>query len=134
MEERIGTERSAGTYAFKSLLDNGATLVFRSDWPGTNAAEYCSHPKYLLNAAVNRTTINSARATFDGDIKGSILKDKLADVVILDRNIFERPPGELLSLQVDLTMVNGRVVFERDTGSKQFQGMFFMKLFILILV
>lgn len=40
MEERIGHERSKGAYAFRSLQSNGATLVFASDWPGTNAAEY----------------------------------------------------------------------------------------------
>ena len=139
MEERIGHERSQGAYAFRSLLNNGATLVFASDWPGTNAAEYYNHPKYLLHAAVNRTTtqglpvggwfpeqkislteamkaytINGARATFDGDIKGSITKGKLADLVILDRNIFQRPPEELLSMEVEMTMVDGKVVFQRD--------------------
>lgn len=138
MEERIGHERSKGAYAFRSLLANGATLVFASDWPGTNAAEYYSHPKYLLHAAVNRTTlngmpeggwfpeqkislmeammaytINGARATFDGEIKGSIKAGKLADLVMLDRNIFERPVEELLSMQIDMTMVDGKVVYER---------------------
>ena len=138
MEERIGHERSKGAYAFRSLLANGATLVFASDWPGTNAAEYYSHPKYLLNAAVNRTTlngapaggwfpeqkislmeammaytINGARATFDGEVKGSIKAGKLADLVMLDRNIFERPMEELLSMQIDMTMVDGKVVYER---------------------
>ena len=138
MEERIGHERSKGAYAFRSLLANGATLVFASDWPGTNAAEYYSHPKYLLHAAVNRTTlngapaggwfpeqkislmqammaytINGARATFDGEVKGSIKAGKLADLVMLDRNIFERPMEELLSMQIDMTMVDGKVVYER---------------------
>jgi predicted amidohydrolase YtcJ len=138
MEERIGHERSKGAYAFRSLLNNGATLVFASDWPGTNAAEYYNHPKYLLHAAVNRTTtigtpaggwfpeqkislkdammaytINGARATFDGDVKGSIKEGKLADLVMLDRNIFDRPPEEMLLMEVDMTMVDGKVVFER---------------------
>ena len=58
MEERIGHERCKGAYAFKSLLDNGAMLSFGSDWPGTSAAEYHMHPKYLIHAAVNRTTLN----------------------------------------------------------------------------
>ena len=57
MEERIGTDRCRGAYAFKSLLDNGASLSFGSDWPGTSAAEYLVHPKYLIHAAVNRTTL-----------------------------------------------------------------------------
>ncbi len=138
MEERIGHERSKGAYAFRSLINNGAALVFASDWPGTNAAEYYNHPRYLLHAAVNRTTINGtpdggwfpeqkislmdamlaytingARATFDGDVKGSIKVGKLADLVILDRNIFDRPLEELLKLEIDMTMVDGKVVFNR---------------------
>jgi predicted amidohydrolase YtcJ len=52
MEERIGHERCKGAYAFKSLIDNGAMLSFGSDWPGTSAAEYHVHPKYLIHAAV----------------------------------------------------------------------------------
>jgi len=56
MEERIGKERCKGAYkgayAFKSLLDNGAVLSFGSDWPGTSAALYHMHPKYLIYARV----------------------------------------------------------------------------------
>lgn len=138
MEERIGAERSKGAYAFNSLLENGSTLVFGSDWPGTNAAEYFNHPKYLLNAAVNRTTlegtpeggwnpqekisieesiraytINSAHATFEGDVRGSIKVGKYADLVIVDRNLITIPPADLINMEIDLTMVNGNIVFER---------------------
>jgi len=138
MEERIGHERCKGAYAFKSLLDNGATLSFGSDWPGTSAAEYHVHPKYLIHAAVNRTTlkgtpeggwfpeqkisvaealraytINNAIAAFDGDSRGSIEPGKLADLVVVDRNLLRIDPRDLLQMNVDLTMVNGRIVFER---------------------
>lgn len=139
MEERIGHERSKGAYAFRSLIDNGAVLVFGSDWPGTQAAEYFMHPKYLIHAAVNRTTltgepeggwfpdqkisveealqaytINSARAAFDGDKRGSIEVGKLADLTVLDRNILAIPTSDILNIEVDLTMVDGEVVFERQ--------------------
>ncbi len=138
MEERIGYERSKGAYAFNSLLSNGSTLVFGSDWPGTNAAEYFNHPKYLINAAVNRTTlqgtpdggwfpeekisveasieaytINGANATFEGDVRGSIKEGKYADLVIVDRNLFNIPPADLINMEIDLTMVNGDIVYER---------------------
>jgi predicted amidohydrolase YtcJ len=139
MEERIGRERCKGAYAFKSLLDNGAMLSFGSDWPGTSAAEYHMHPKYLLHAAVNRTTlkgapeggwfpeqkisvaealraytINNAVAAFDGDTRGSIVAGMLADLVVVDRNLLGVDPRDLLQMNVDLTMVNGRIVFERQ--------------------
>ena len=138
MEERIGHERCKGAYAFKSLLDNGAMLSFGSDWPGTSAAEYHVHPKYLLHAAVNRTTlkgtpaggwfpeqkisvaealkaytINNAIAAFDGDTRGSIAEGKLADLVVVDRNLLKIDPKDILETNVDLTMVGGRIVYER---------------------
>ena len=138
MEERIGRERCKGAYAFKSLLDNGAMLSFGSDWPGTSAAEYHMHPKYLLHAAVNRTTlkgapeggwfpeqkisvaealraytINNAVAAFDGDSRGSIAVGKLADLVVVDRNLLKIDPRDILKMNVDLTMVDGRIVYER---------------------
>jgi len=138
MEERIGHERCKGAYAFRSLLDNGAMLSFGSDWPGTSAAEYHVHPRYLLHAAVNRTTvagtpeggwfpeekigvadalraytINNAVAAFDGDARGSIAAGKLADLVVIDRNLLKADPRDILAMKVDLTMVDGRVVFER---------------------
>jgi predicted amidohydrolase YtcJ len=138
MEERIGHERAKGAYAFQSLLDNGATLSFGSDWPGTSAAEYLVHPKYLLHAAVNRTTlngmpkggwfpeqkismkdalkaytINSAVAAFDGDTRGSIAVGRLADFTICDRNLLKIDPRDILKMNVDFTIVDGKVVFER---------------------
>ncbi len=57
MEERIGAERNLGAYAFRTLKDNGAVLVFGSDSPGTNAARYFLSPIYGLYAAVARQTL-----------------------------------------------------------------------------
>ncbi|MFH1943528.1 MAG: amidohydrolase [bacterium] len=138
MEERIGHERCKGAYAFKSLLDNGATLSFGSDWPGTSAAEYHMHPKYLIHAAVNRTTlnytpeggwfpeqkisvhealkaytINNAYAAFEDDIRGSIKQGKLADITVCDRNLLKIDPKDILNMEVDMTIVDGQIVFER---------------------
>ena len=140
MEERIGHERCKGAYAFKTLLDNGAMLSFGSDWPGTSAAEYHMHPKYLLHAAVNRTTltgtpaggwfpeqkismaealeaytINNAIAAFDGAARGSIVVGKLADLTLCDRNLLKIAPRDILGMNVDLTVVDGKIVFERGT-------------------
>lgn len=137
MEERIGPERCKGAYAFRSLLDNGAILSFGSDWPGTSAAEYLVHPKYLIHAAVNRTTlkgtpeggwfpeqkisvhealkaytINNAYAAFEDHIRGSIKAGKLADLTVCDRNLIKIDPEEILEMNVVMTIVDGKVVFE----------------------
>ncbi len=138
MEERIGYERCKGAYAFKSLLDNGAMLSFGSDWPGTSAAEYHMHPKYLIFAAVSRKTlegepeegwfpeqkilveeclraytINNAYATFEEDIRGSLEVGKLADITVFDRNLLEIPEMEILQTKAVYTIIDGKVVFER---------------------
>jgi len=138
MEERIGRERCRGAYAFRSLLDNGATLSFGSDWPGTSAAYYHMHPKYLIYAAVARKTlkgtppegwfpeqrisveeairaytINNARACFEEGLRGSLEAGKLADITVFDRDLTKIPEDEILQAEVVLTIVDGRVVFER---------------------
>ncbi len=139
MEERIGHERCKGAYAFKSLLDNGAVLSFGSDWPGTSAALYHMHPKYLIYAAVTRKTlkgkpengwfpeqcisvenalkaytINNAYAAFEDDIRGSLEVGKLADVTVFDRNLLAIPEDEILQAEVTHTIIDGKIVFKKD--------------------
>jgi len=138
MEERIGHERCKGAYAFKSLLDNGTRLSFGSDWPGTSAALYHMHPKFLIYAAVTRQTlkgtpaegwfpeqrisvedairaytINNAYAALEDNIRGSIKPGKLADFTVFDRNLTAIPAREILSAEVDYTIIDGKVVFEK---------------------
>jgi predicted amidohydrolase YtcJ len=139
MEERIGHERCKGAYAFKSLLDNGAVLSFGSDWPGTKAAEYYCHPKYLLHAAVNRTTlngepeggwfpeqkisihealkaytVNNAYAAFEDDIRGSLKAGKIADITVCDLNLLEIDPSRILDMNIEMTIVDGKIVYTRE--------------------
>jgi len=145
MEERIGADRSTGAYAFRSLKDAGAVLVFGSDSPGTNAARYFLNPRYGLYAAVTRQTLtgepaggwfpaqrltieesieaytkNPAWASFEEDIKGTLTPGKLADIAVFDRNLIEvgtNRPAELLEAEVLYTIVGGRVVYERPTAA-----------------
>jgi predicted amidohydrolase YtcJ len=139
MEERIGHERCKGAYAFQSLLDNGAILSFGSDWPGTSAAEYHTHPKYLIHSAVNRTTlsgepkggwfpeqkisvhealkaftINNAYAAFEDDIRGSIKVGKLADITVCDKNLIKIDPTDILKMNIEMTIVDGKIMYQRQ--------------------
>jgi hypothetical protein len=120
-------------------LDNGAILSFGSDWPGTSAALYHMHPKYLIYAAVARKTlkgtpadgwfpeqrisvkdalkaytINNAYATFEENIRGSLEVGKLADITIFDRNLLTIPQNEILQAEVTHTIIDGKIVFEKD--------------------
>jgi len=144
MEERIGHERCRGAYAFRSLIDNGATLCIGSDWPGTSAAEYLVHPRYLIHAAVNRTTldgtpeggwfpeqritieealraytISNAYAAFEDDVRGSLQPGKLADIAVCDLNLLRCDPSEILDMNVVMTIVDGRVIFEREENGRE---------------
>ncbi|MDT8400989.1 MAG: amidohydrolase [Bacteroidales bacterium] len=138
MEERIGYDRCKGAYAFKSLLDNGAILSFGSDWPGTSAAEYLMHPRNLIHAAVNRTTlnnepeggwfpeqkisvyealkaytVNNAYAAFGSDIRGCIKEGMLADIAVCDLNLMKCDPGDILDMNIIMTIVDGRIVYKK---------------------
>ena len=140
MEERIGTERNLGAYAFRTLKDNGAVLVFGSDSPGTNAARYFLSPIYGLYAAVARQTLggeptegwypdqrltieeafeaytkNAAWATFDEDNKGTLTPGKLADIAVFDTDLVDaghNNPARLLEAEVLYTIVGGKIVYE----------------------
>ena len=139
MEERIG-ERGRWAYAFKTLEDAGVLLSFGSDWPGTNAAWYTSNPLQGMYAAVTRQTmdgqpeggwfpeerisaesalkaytVNNAWVAGEEDYKGQIKVGYLADLAVLEDNPLEVDGTQLRDLRVLLTMVDGRIVFERPT-------------------
>jgi predicted amidohydrolase YtcJ len=133
MEQRIG-DRAKWAYAFKTFHDAGVPLLFGSDWPGTNASWYTASPMTILYAAVTRQTldgkpeggwhpeqrldletslrsytVNNAWAEGEEANKGSLTAGKLADLVIIDRDLFAIPPAQIKDAKVLLTMVGGRV-------------------------
>jgi predicted amidohydrolase YtcJ len=131
-EKRIGTARLTGTYAFRSLLDRGAVLAFGSDWTvaplnplqGIQAAVtrqtldgkypggWVPEQKISLEEAIRAYTVGSAYAEFADGVKGTLSPGKLADVVILDRDIYETSPAEISKARVTVTIMNGEVVYE----------------------
>jgi len=131
-EKRIGAERCRTTYAFRSLLDAGATLAFGSDWTvaplnpllgiaaavtrrtldGRHPNGWVPEQKISVEEAVRAYTTGSAFAEHEEKEKGSLAPGKLADFVMLDRDIFSVPPEEIEETRVRLTVVGGRVVYE----------------------
>jgi predicted amidohydrolase YtcJ len=139
MEERIGYERCKGAYAFKTLLENDCVLSFGSDWPGTNASYYPINPMYGLYASVTRQTLNgepaegwfpeqrldletslkaytwgSAYGAFEDNVKGRIEAGKLADLVVLDTDLFNTSPDDWLKAKVNYTIVGGKIVYQSN--------------------
>jgi predicted amidohydrolase YtcJ len=127
----IGAERARTTYAFRSLRDAGARLAFGSDWfvapPMPLVGIYAAvtrrtlddaHPggwvpeqKITVEDALRAYTINGAYASFEERDKGSLERGKLADFVLIDRDLTTIPPGQIRDARVRLTVVGGRIVF-----------------------
>ncbi len=138
-EKRIGPERAKGTYAFRTLLDTGAVLAFGSDWTvaplnplegikaavtrqtldGKHPQGWVPEQKITLDEAVRAYTIGSAYAEFAEKVKGTITPGKLADLVMLDRDIYAADPAEIDKTRVVLTMVDGRVVWEEGKAANR---------------
>ena len=135
--ERYIGDRIKTTYAFRSLLDSGARLAFGSDWfvaPPTplegiyaavtrrtlddrNPAGWVPEQKISVEEALRAYTSGAAYASFDEGRKGVLAPGRLADFVMLDRNIFDIPAEEIRDVRVSMTVVGGRKVFERSKGS-----------------
>ncbi|HXG92361.1 MAG TPA: amidohydrolase family protein [Blastocatellia bacterium] len=132
-EKRIGPERIKTTYPFRAFLDTGATLVFGSDWTvaplspilgiyaavtratldGKNPKGWVPEQKITVEEAVRAYTTSCAYAEFAEARKGALEVGKLADVVVLSRDIFRVAPEEIQKTDVVYTIVGGRVVFEK---------------------
>lgn len=132
-EKRIGPERCKTTYAFKSFLDNGVIMTFGSDWTvaplspllgiyaavtrrttdGSTPNGWFPEQKISVERAIEAYTIQNAYAAFDEKEKGSITPGKLADFVVLSDDILAIDPVKIESVDVEMTVVGGRVVYEK---------------------
>jgi len=133
-EAVIGPERAKGTYAFRSLLDAGTTLAFGSDWfvaPATPLEGIYAavtrrtlddrHPdgwvpaqKITVEEALRAYTNGGAYAGFREKELGMLAPGMLADLVLIDRDLTHIPPETIRDARIMLTMVGGRVVYDRD--------------------
>ena len=132
-EKVIGPERAKGTYAFRSLIDSGATLAFGSDWfvaPPTplegiyaavtrrtlddrNPAGWVPEQKITVEEALRAYTVGASYASFEEARKGTLARGKLADLVLIDRDLTTIAPESIRDARITMTVVGGRVVFER---------------------
>ncbi|HWR17338.1 MAG TPA: amidohydrolase [Terriglobales bacterium] len=133
-ERKIGPERIKTTYAFRTLLDRGVHLAFGTDWnvapldpvkslyaavtratlDGKNPDGWVPEQKIKMSEAVEAYTMGSAYAEYQEKEKGSITQGKLADMVLLSDDIFKLDPSKIGDVQVDMTIVGGKVVWSRQ--------------------
>jgi predicted amidohydrolase YtcJ len=132
-ERVIGPERIKTTYAFRSIVDRKAHLAFGSDWfvaPPTplegiyaavtrrtlddrNPAGWVPGQRIAVDEALRAYTSEGAYASFEEGSKGMLAPGYLADFVMIDRDIFAVDPAAIRDARVALTVVGGKVVFER---------------------
>ncbi len=132
-EKVIGAQRIKTTYAFKSLLDAGVVLAFGSDTPvapptplegiyaavtrrtldDANPNGWVPEQKITVEEALYAYTAAGAYASYELDRKGTLEVGKLADFVIIDRDITQIPPEEIREALVMRTFVGGTTVYHR---------------------
>ncbi len=133
-ERVIGPERSRTTYAFRSLLDAGVPVAFGSDLmvappmpllgihaavtrrtlDGAHPGGWVPEEKISVEEALVAYTRTAAYASFEEDLKGTIETGRLADLVLIDRDLTAIAPDKLRDARVVRTIAGGRTVFRAD--------------------
>lgn len=134
----IGPEREKNVFLTKSLLNTGASLALGTDFPvsislnpmrqiytaitrvdSSGDPQNTWHPeqKLTLAEALQAYTYGSAHGCFREHELGTLEEGKLADLVVLDRNLFDIPESEVLETKVELTINDGKVVYKSEETS-----------------
>jgi predicted amidohydrolase YtcJ len=128
----IGPERASRPWVWRSIAAKGGVLAFGSDWPvvtlnpwrgvqtavtrQTEAGEppggFVPEQRLSLEDAIRAYTLGAAFAGRRDKTEGSIEPGKLADFIVLDRDLFKIEPAQIGKTEVLLTMVGGKVVWE----------------------
>jgi predicted amidohydrolase YtcJ len=131
--DRLGAQRVKGAYAYKQLLDENKWIALGTDFPvedispfktfhsavfRTDSKEYPNSGYQIENAlsreeALRGMTIWAAKANFEENEKGSLEKGKLADFIILDKDIMTINAEEILNTSVLATYINGEKVYQK---------------------
>lgn len=131
----VGEERVQSMYPIGSVARAGGRIVGGSDWDvssanpldaievavrrqdsgsGDDAPVLNKHERVSLATMIDAYTINGAWLMHQEDTLGSIEAGKKADIVVLDRNLFEIPATEISEAQVRFTVFDGRIIFESE--------------------
>jgi len=131
-EDRLGSERIKGAYAWRKLVDSGVVIAGGSDAPieslnplwGIYAAvtrqDHKGFPengwypeeRMTMEEAVKMFTSWAAYASFEEDLKGTLETGKLADFTVLSKDIFRIEPLDLLTTRVLMTVIGGNIRYD----------------------
>ena len=135
-EDRVGSQRIAGAYAWRRLLDSGAVIASGSDFPverpnpflglyaavtrkdraGLPAGGWYPGQALTRAEALHSFTLAAAYAAHQEDRLGSLEPGKWADFIVIDRDYFTVPASEIDDIVVLQTWVGGNLVFDRHAG------------------
>jgi predicted amidohydrolase YtcJ len=133
-EDRFGPERAKYTNIWNTLSKAKARMAFGTDWPveSLNPMEgiysavtrksisdksgnaWLLEERLSVEEAVECYTLGSAYASFEEEIKGSLQVGKLADIVVLSKDIFTIPEEEILDTDVVYTILGGKVIYSSE--------------------
>jgi predicted amidohydrolase YtcJ len=129
--KRLGEKRAAeGAYVWRKLMDSGAIISNGTDVPVENinpiACFYATvtrkmkdgnvffgDQKMTREEALRSYTVNGAYVGFEEDIKGSLVKGKLADITVLSKDIMTVPDDEILDAEALYTIVGGKILYKK---------------------
>lgn len=126
--EKLYGERAHHMFPLRDMLDNGIIATGSSDSPITShnpllgiygavtrksksGKVYGEHQRITVLEAIRMYTWNGAYASFEEGIKGSIEVGKLADLVVLNGSILNTEPDQIKAMQVEMTLINGEIVY-----------------------
>jgi len=129
VEDRVGTERAKGAYVWRWFIDAGLVIPCGSDFPvesnnpllGIYAAitrqdrngwpenGWFPEQRMTIEEAIKGFTIWAAYSAFQEDVLGSIESGKYADFTVLDKDILEIAPEEILTTKTTYTIVAGKI-------------------------
>lgn len=134
-EDRVGSQRIKGAYAWQSFLQQGTVVASGSDFPVESANPFLGiyasitrkdvqgnplngwYPEEAMDRVqtLKSFTIDAAYAGFQEGVLGSLKPDKWADFIIVDQDIMMEPDSILWQTKVLQTWVAGKKVFDRST-------------------
>jgi predicted amidohydrolase YtcJ len=125
--DRVGTERARWVYPFKTLLKSGVVVASGSDCPvepispilgvwAAVARKSFVEESLTVEEALKTYTLNAAYASFSEMETGTIEPGKRADLTVLSEDIFKVLPDRIRDVRVEMTIVGGKVVYERKEG------------------
>lgn len=137
IEKAVGAERMRRWIPVRDAIDAGALVVPGSDWPvvpevnpwlaletlvtrrtpGGAGEELGASQRITLPQAFDLFTANAARALHRRDRTGAIERGMLADLVVVDRNPFAIPITEVHRIQVQMTLIEGEIVYRSGAAA-----------------